>query len=334
MRRLFEACMVSQQQTGRFPQDFRHLAGFLSEDLLHRMPVAVEFKDPESGDNRLKRLSPIGNRTPCLRLELTDDHWLNVATSGWIFQSQRYWECEFVDLFPRPYMNPDMLARDFRPIPDRVGKRSSLCGADQIDLASYFNAIPSTPWFQGQNQRTAEDWLNAPGDQGPAFQVQLESGILEDGGILFDVRGVIQLDGELTATDKGSRQYRSYPLRVSRIGVGRIAARFEVLAGTIDSAPAGAVVATLELHYEFNRSATLPLRYQIEFAAADDATLLFNRIFPASVFCRDGPMGSLGYSLYHISLENPFPYERIQSMDFVSGVTTSHPYILAITVVP
>ena len=185
MRHLYEASRVCQQQTGRFPSDFRELGGFLSERLRRQMPAAVQFHDPESADNRLRRLSPLGERTPCLRLKLDGDgeRWLNISCSGSFFESSLYWESEFVHLLPRSFAHPKLLARDWRPIPERAANRSSLCGPDQVNLVPRCDAIPSEPWFTGWRCDDGSGNDNSGGKQSRQTSViRLPQGFMKAGG--------------------------------------------------------------------------------------------------------------------------------------------------------
>jgi len=184
MRHLYEASRVCQQQTGRFPSDFRELGGFLSERLRRQMPAAVQFHDPESADNRLRRLSPLGERTPCLRLKLDGDgeRWLNISCSGSFFESSLYWESEFVHLLPRSFAHPKLLARDWRPIPERAANRS-LCGPDQVNLVPRCDAIPSEPWFTGWRCDDGSGNDNSGGKQSRQTSViRLPQGFMKAGG--------------------------------------------------------------------------------------------------------------------------------------------------------
>jgi hypothetical protein len=332
---LYDACRIRQRQTGRFPKDLRDVASMLGEELRRQIPARVEFDDPESETNQLSRRSPLGERTPCLRLELDEDHWLNVSCTGWIYESGIYWQSEFVELLPRPFANPALLRHDWRPIPDRAGIRSPRCASNQINLAPYCNAIPTGPWFFGPADDGTGQKIPKGEKTGPGFRDWLAAGIYERGNILFDVRGAIQLDGRLSAKGKGVRWLRSYPTEVNGIVVNQKAGQILLLAGTIFKAAQGAVLATLRVHFASGQIAELPLRYGREVAAAEDVSCVSERLYPT----RPIPETAAGsedvqYSLHQVRLANPRPMDTIATIDFVSGLETSHPYILAMTLEP
>jgi len=328
LRILFEACRVRVQQTGKFPSGLRDLAGVLAENQRRNMPEGLEFHDPDAPDNRLFRASPLGSRTPCLRLCLRQDQWLNVAYTGWIYRSKLYWQSEYVDLIPRPFANPDLLRRDCRAIPARAIPRSPECGPGQIDLVPHCNAIPTGPWFYRPADDGAGHMITNGEKNPPGFHDRIASGLYRDNDILFDVRGAIQLDGLVSETYQGIRWYRSYPTNITGIVAARTASQLHLLTGAIGTAKPRAVVAFLRLHFASGETALLPLRYGEEIASAEDSCVLANRIYPAAGAPRDR---RIEYSLDHACLQNPRPMDPISTIDFVSGLQTSHPYIVAIT---
>jgi hypothetical protein len=317
LRKLFEACQTRALVTGSFPQAYRALEGFVSASLRRQFPEGVQFLDPENEENRLRRRSPIGERTPCLRVAV-DGRWLNVACTGWIYESDLYWESNFVDLLPRPFSDPRLLRKDVRAMPERAAPRSPRCGFNQVDLARRCNVIPTGPWFYGPIME----------EIGPEFGNWLESGICELDGVLFDVRGAIQVDGKIVPEGQGPRNFRSYPVEVKDIPVGAPARRLHLLLGTVGTAPANAVVAWLHLRFAGEAAEKIPLRYGGHFSSAEDPQPAAGRLHPGA-----GQKPGL-YSLHRLMLPSPRPGEKIRALDFISGGTNSHPFLLAITLEP
>ncbi|MDB6151582.1 MAG: hypothetical protein JWL90_35 [Chthoniobacteraceae bacterium] len=313
LHRLFEACRTRELQTGRFPAGYLDLEGLLSAPLRSQLPGGVEFKDPESAENRLNRKSPIGDRAVCLRLKLEENHWLNVSCTGWVFESRLYWQSEFVDLMPLVYLDSQSLKLDYRPIPERAIARSGRCGSSQIDLVPRCNAMPTACWFFD---------LKTP-DRSPTFGEWLPSGVCEHDNVLFDVRGIIQIEGEKI---EGDRSPREYPSQVEHIQIHQSARWLHLLAGTVKSAPLHAAVAVLRLHYISGATAEIPLCYGEHVSAPGDPPALSPRLSPA------GDAKSEWFSLHHVRLPNPQPSEIIESFDFCAGHTTSHPFLLAVTI--
>lgn len=316
LRQLFEVCRTRAAVTGKFPSDYREIEGLLSAEARRRLPTGVKFENPEAPLNRLRRQTPVGERVPCLRLPMGNERWLNVACTGWIYSSGAYWEEEFVELMPRPFMDPKVLEQDHRAIPDRAPPRSALCGVEQIDLVPSCNAMPTSPWFFGPTM----------GDKAPDFGVWLQSGVHEVEGRRFDVRGVLQVEGSLVAPGEGKRSSRSYPSQISGIQVNQEAKGLHLLAGTVQAAPRGATAAILRLHYSEGGEEEIPLVYGEHVSAPSDEAKGSRRLFP--------PPGNDGelYSLHYIVVSNPKPTKRIRSMDISSSNAPTHPFLLAVTV--
>jgi hypothetical protein len=331
--RVYEACKVCAQQTGSFPRDFRDVSGYLSETLRGRVPAGIQFENPESSKNRLLRKSPIGERTPCLRLKLDKNQWLNVSNSGAIFESGLYWESEFVDLLPRPYANPKLLELDTRSMPERAATRSAECNSNQVNLAPYCNAIPTNSWFNGPDP---DDPLNAQvQDSIDGFPIWARSGLQEHHGLKFDVRAALQIEGQLSQENLGPRWIHSYPNAIKGIPIRANARRIHLLAGTIGIAETNAVVGIVQLNFGVGDSVDLPLRYGEHLSDAKDDSFRSERLFPVGSLSAEklGP-DEVRYSLHYLQLESPRPGETIVSFNFISGMKSSHPYILAMTLEP
>jgi hypothetical protein len=318
LRRIYEACQTRAATTGKFPSGLHEISNLFAPSFQNAIPAGIEFKDPDTGHYRAIRKSPLGERAPLLRLRLRDGRWLNVSGTGWIYESGLYWETEFVDLLPRPYSDSRVIVHDSRPIPQRARQRSALCTAAQLDLTVRCNAIPTTPWFFGPiEERTL-----------PSFGPWLHDGVLDLDGIRFDVRGVIQIEGRLSPKGGENVRYEhSYPHRVLGVPVGRKAETLHILAGTVTRAQKGDSVAMLRLHFGKD-SEEVALRYGEQLAAPGDTASQSRQLYP-----RDGQKELL-YSLHHLVIPSPRPGEVITSFDFVSGMSLSHPYLMAVTVLP
>jgi hypothetical protein len=331
--RVYEACKVCAQQTGSFPRDFRDVSGYLSETLRGQVPAGIEFHDPDSQNNRLLRKSPFKERTPCLRLKRDNDRWLNISNSGEVFESGLYWESEFVDRLPLPYARPKLLELDTRAMPERAPARSPECGSNQVNLALYCNAISTTPWFSGPDP---DHPFNAQAqDSIDGFPIWTRNGVQEHHGLKFDVRAALQIEGQLSQENLGPRWIHSYPNAIKGIRIGARARRLHLLAGTIGVVETNAVVGIVQLKFGDGKSVELPLRYGEHLASAQDDSFQSERLFPArSLSGEKLTPTDVRYSLHYFQLENPKPGEVILSFDFISGMRTSHPYILAMTLEP
>jgi hypothetical protein len=331
--RVYEACKVCKQQTGSFPHDYRDVSGYLSETLRRQVPQGIEFHDPELPENQLLRNCPFRERTPCLRLKLDKDRWLNISNSGAVFESGLYWEIEFVDRLPLPYARPKLLKLDARSIPERAAARSAECSSNQVNLAPYCNAIPTDPWFDGPDP---DNPINPKAqDSIDGFPIWARSGVQEHHGLKFDVRAALQIEGQLSQENLGPRWIHSYPNAIKGIPIKANARRIHLLAGTIGVAETNAVVGIVQLNFGDGKSVELPLRYADHVASAQDDSFRSERLFPTQSLSREKLTPSdVRYSLHYLQFENPRPGERIVSFNFISGMKPSHPYILAMTLEP
>lgn len=318
LHRLFEACRTRTLLTGSFPKNFRDLEGFLSASFQRRLPQDVEFGGPEWPEYRRSMSSPVGLRTPCLRLQVGKDRWLNVAMTGWVYESGQFWQSEFVDLMPLPFMHPTLLKKDHRAIPERVIARPPECGPRQLDLAKRCNALPTGPWILAPTIET----------EPPGFASWFASGFYEYQDVLFDVRGVIQVDGLVTTEGTGVRNFPAYPKAVTDIPVNQQVTTLHLLAGTVDRAPAQSAIATLRLRFKSGETEDLPLRYGVDLTAADDPLPIPGRLYPRG----ESPPGY--YSLHYVQFVSPRAGEEVTSFDFISGNTPSQPFLLAVTITP
>jgi hypothetical protein len=106
---------------------------------------------------------------------------LNLAVSGWIYESERYWERKFTTnddlltvskLFASTVPSRKITAADFPP-------RDPLAGTRLLDLTRYYNASLTNSWQGFPRNHLAG----------------LVAGLYELGGVRFDIRGIIQLQG-------------------------------------------------------------------------------------------------------------------------------------------
>jgi hypothetical protein len=77
----------------------------------------------------------------------------------------------------------------------------------------------------------------------------------------------------------------------------------------------------------------MPLHYAEHVAAADDSVFSSTRLHPSEPTPSTDPTQVI-YSLHHVCFTNPRSNAVIETIDFISGMSLSHPYILALTVQP
>jgi WD40 repeat protein len=206
-------------------------------------------------------------------------------------------------------------------------KRDPGAAANQIDLTDFYTGeLGETFYGKVGNANEHDDDLS-----------ELPVGLISMGGVEFDIRGVIQvrrtepLGGpwELAAADD--------PVRVDGIPIQQEAARLHLLLGTILPEAEGAVIGRLVLHYADGETRSLDVVYGRDVrewwydpAKADAETtgakVVWTGLNPvANEYGRR-------LRLYLNTRENPRPGFKITTLDLVSAMSNSAPFLIAVTV--
>ncbi|MCL4180769.1 MAG: WD40 repeat domain-containing protein [Verrucomicrobia bacterium] len=219
--------------------------------------------------------------------------------------------------------------RPARPIP----QRNPLAGPSQIDLTNKYNAALN------------EAWQPAVGldDLGQDLS-RLPPGLQSLGGVVFDVRGVIQLG-------RPDPSWSMLPGSVRRIQIGRRLRPFHVLQGTANREREDAVIGTYRLVYADGQRREIEIRYgrdvrdwwgpndprlptgRSQIAWTDPIRATLGQYIPFV----PGPHAStdsanLTVRLFRTTYDNPRPSETVVGADFTSWMTQSAPFLVALTV--
>lgn len=199
----------------------------------------------------------------------------------------------------------------------RIPARAPTTPAALIDLTSAYNAGCSQRWLWGGQW----DDLAALG-----------SGRQRIAGIEFDVRGVVQLTHV-----PPTREATGYPERIEGIVVGRSGRRLHFLHGATDTAEHGEPIASYLVEYEDRE------RHDIEIQYGRDV-LAWTLEPPPDSADTGKPRARAAWTgpgrvhrqvrLYVTTWENPRPEVPIASLGFVSRLTGSAPFLVAVTVEP
>lgn len=235
--------------------------------------------------------------------------------------------------------------------------RDAAAEPDQLDLGGHYNALLGSSFVPFGNGAETDNNLSA-----------LPCGTVELGGVRFDIRGVIQLrQGGIELMDKAAQVvWEPCPEVLQNIAIGRKVRRLHVLQGTAGSATPGKVIAQWVWHYANHtdrpspgialpqvsltdagdgKGATSPAKdSRLDVRYGDDVQDWWfqpgeedkDEPGPGRVVWRgSNPLAtSKGYSLrlYLRTWENPRPDEVVQSLDYVSTLTESAPFLIAVTV--
>lgn len=207
-------------------------------------------------------------------------------------------------------------------LPDvsKIPRRDAKAGSNLVDLSGKFNA------------RLDEFW-QPDGTPEPLRQNHLAAmprGVQRLGTVDFDVRGVVQLGSTRLAGEGGD-----LPKEVKDIRVGQKCRRIHFLHGTQWRVADGTRIGAYVLHYAGGTQAELPIIYghQVrdwwssgtEQSMAKVARVAWNGSNPAT----EAQKSSL--RIFESVCPNPHPDKLVQSLDFVSAMTDSAPFLIAIT---
>ena len=172
---------------------------------------------------------------------------------------------------------------------------------------------------------------------------ELPSGVNVYGGIPFDVEGVIQLGGK----SMKSAFHKDFPVEVDGIAIHQRFKKIHLLhAGDfVDTAEYSTAVARLVLHYG-NGS-----QRQIDIVAGKDVFEFWSPLFTTGVdpgYSRMSPNTELAWTgsnrylirfwpeeslvLYRSGFANPEPGLTVSTVDYVSTMTTTAPFMVGMTV--
>jgi hypothetical protein len=212
---------------------------------------------------------------------------------------------------------PKLRVPDLSKIPARDPK----AGPQLIDLSTKYNALLTECWHPDSGSSSlSENHL-----------ASLPRGVQKLGGVEFDVRGLIQVNG--TQADQIGADF---PNEVKGIKIGRKCQRLHLLLGTGWPAEDGATIGRYLLHYVGGQQAEIPIIYGNDVRdwwlapnqpkEAKSATIAWTGSNPAS--------DSAGCSLrlFKNTHDNPKPDLEVESLDFVSALSDSAPFVIAITV--
>jgi|ERR1051326_5084874 hypothetical protein len=154
----------------------------------------------------------------------------------------------------------------------------------------------------------------------------------EFGGVLFEVQGLIQLQGQCWVK-------RGYvlPERVPGIPVHHTAQRVHILhANSGFGDPLGTPVARLVLNYQDGNQSDLEIRHRenvLDFwawkpAIPEDTNTVVAWTGESPATKRRG----FGVRLCRTTFENPYPSKLIETIDYVSTMAGSAPFLVALTV--
>jgi hypothetical protein len=297
------------------------------------------------------RVDPSGNVVPIQRQELTNDwsvlhekypqQFAVTAREAAAWHQHEAQECELEGNITAALSHADwalknsaddasirdehwhltaMLGLTNLPAPPVSGNQSfpirdSNTGVNQIDLTSAFNL----------HLHRFED--NDLGDLG--------EGLLNLGGVPFDVRGILQLNGQRAKEE----DHATFPVCITNISVKGKCRWLHFLQATTFDAQENTLVGKYVLHFADGVQAELPIVFRRDtYEWWRDSELP-----PGSpggavpVWCGNNLKAARYRCFLALSdsvRENPWPHKTLTSIDFISTMSTASPFLVALTLDP
>ena len=201
--------------------------------------------------------------------------------------------------------------RPLRPIPPRPASANS----NQLDLTACYNVALNESWQPA-------DAL----DQLDLNLAALPAGYRTFAGVPFDVRGMVQLR-------RAAVDFELFPERVM-FPVQRAFQRLHCLHATREDAEQGMAIAALVLHYADGTSTELPICYGVHLRQVTMASWT-EPDCPQGEVAWKGPAPAAGdrqQRLYKSTFTNPNPRLEVLEIEYVSKLTRSGPFLVALTV--
>ena len=198
------------------------------------------------------------------------------------------------------------------PAPLVFPPRSNAATPNQIDLGPFYNARLDSPWHSRQDPR-----LNLG---------KFPAGLIRFDNQLFDARGLIQLSSAQMET-----QRFSFPKRLTITAAPFKATRIHFLHGAVWPAPDGTHIGDYVLHYADHQQHVFPVVYGKDLRdwniGSDPNTPAPRGKVAWSVW-----QGPYAFRIYETTWTNPVPAIDITSVEFVSQMSSSAPFLISVTV--
>jgi hypothetical protein len=242
---------------------------------------------------------------------------LNLSFNGEITQSGAEWETNFAAVSRPEQLRPEFLLQKYFYLKViRIPEREPGSPAEMVDLTSHYNGALT-------------GWLRVAAENDVNF---IKDGRTLIDGVSFDIRGVIQL-GSLNSW------VSSWPVAVSNVVVGVHCEELAFLQGAIGKGGELKVeVGHYVIRFESGSNATIPITYGVnvlDWTESDPGTLMSLEESQKNLASgRTGIVQESGKRLYVFHWPNPHRNLRIQSIDFVSAMSQSSPFLVAVSGTP
>jgi hypothetical protein len=256
---------------------------------------------------------------------------LNLSFGGAIYESGLYWETLFRHICPMPYLaNFGIFFSEAHPplYTTDIPKRASRAAPGALDLGGAYNALLPDPWYTDEPTDILDDWVAR---LGPEW-------LFDHGGFQFDVRGVVQIEGDAVRLNHRGQepdgQLGNYPRSARPIAVNQPVSRLHALAGVIHDSEDGSEVGRIRLFHRDAEVESLPLiqgRHVRHLPSGNEASepesKLVHRSQSANGMNEDAP-----HAIYHVTWPLKSPGTVIDRLEFSATEGATSPFLMALTV--
>lgn len=183
-----------------------------------------------------------------------------------------------------------------------------------LDLSEFYNAPLNQGWHHGPSANSLD---------------ALPPGLLQFGTVHFDVRGIVQLSGRKLEAAGGH-----YPKAVTDIAVGQLCQSLHFLHASGWRAEEGTRIGSYVIHYEDGQQHIIPIVYGEDVRDWSKQSDPSNNLKRADLVWNVINGAGVPVRLFKTTWINPLPDLKITSLDYVSEMTDSAPFLIAITAEP
>jgi hypothetical protein len=154
--------------------------------------------------------------------------------------------------------------------------------------------------------------------------------VQEFGGVRFDIRGIVQLSGQSAAAQLSVK----FPKEIKGINVDQSARKIQFLHAAAWTATEGATIGRYVVHYENGEQREIPIVYGRDVRdwwtqSGETASTKLEVVWTGkNTTSQDG---NPPVRLFRTTWPNPLPDAKIQSLDYVSTMSSSAPFLIAVT---